>query len=46
MGGTVELDLIKGARKFVIRDAAHLPSLERPKEFNRVVVDFLLEGPS
>ena len=33
---------IKGARKVVIHDAAHLPSLEHPDEFNRVVLDFLL----
>jgi pimeloyl-ACP methyl ester carboxylesterase len=34
---------IKGARKAVIHDAAHLPNLEHPKEFNRIVLDFLLE---
>ena len=33
---------IRGARKHVIRDAAHLPSLEHPDEFNRVVLEFLL----
>lgn len=33
---------IKGARKAVIHDAAHLPSLERSDEFNRIVADFLL----
>ena len=33
---------IKGAHKVVIRDAAHLPSLEHPAEFNRIVLDFLL----
>jgi 3-oxoadipate enol-lactonase len=33
---------IKGARKAVIHDAAHLPSLEHPEEFNRLVLDFLL----
>ncbi len=40
---TVELRMasIKGARKAVIRDAAHLPNLEHPEEFNRIVVDFL-----
>jgi 3-oxoadipate enol-lactonase len=32
---------ISGARKVVIENAAHLPSLERPEEFNRVLVDFL-----
>lgn len=34
---------IKGARKAVIHDAAHLPNLEHPEEFNRIVLDFLLE---
>jgi len=33
---------IAGSRKVIIGDAAHLPSLERPDEFNRVVLDFLL----
>jgi pimeloyl-ACP methyl ester carboxylesterase len=33
---------VPGARKVVIKDAAHLPSLERPEEFNRLVLDFLL----
>ena len=32
---------VPGARKVVIEDAAHLPSLERPEEFNRVLLDFL-----
>jgi 3-oxoadipate enol-lactonase len=30
-------------RKIVIHDAAHLPNLEHPEEFNRLVLDFLLE---
>ena len=40
---TVELliDSIKGARKAVIHDAAHLPNLEHPEEFNRIVLEFL-----
>ena len=33
---------IPGARKIVIGDAAHLPNLEHPEEFNRAVLDFLL----
>ena len=37
-------DSIPGARKTVIRDAAHLPNLEHPNEFNRIVLDFLTEG--
>jgi pimeloyl-ACP methyl ester carboxylesterase len=32
---------IPGARKAVIQDAAHLPSMEKPEEFNRLVLDFL-----
>jgi pimeloyl-ACP methyl ester carboxylesterase len=34
---------VPGARKVIIKDAAHLPSLERPEEFNRVVLAFLLK---
>jgi pimeloyl-ACP methyl ester carboxylesterase len=37
------MDSIKGARKAVIHDAAHLPNLEHPAEFNRIVLDFLME---
>ena len=33
---------IPGACRAVIKDAAHLPSLERPDELNRIVLDFLL----
>jgi pimeloyl-ACP methyl ester carboxylesterase len=32
---------IKGARKVVIADAAHVPNMEKPTEFNRAVLDFL-----
>ena len=32
---------IRGARKVVIHDAAHLPNLEHPERFNRILVDFL-----
>lgn len=32
---------IPGARKVVIADAAHIPSLERPDEFDALVLDFL-----
>ena len=32
---------IAGSRKVILKDAAHLPSLERPEEFNRVLLDFL-----
>lgn len=33
---------IPGARLEVIPDAAHLPPMERPEIFNRIVLDFLL----
>ncbi len=32
---------IAGATRATIADAAHLPNLERPAEFNRIVLDFL-----
>ena len=32
---------IRGAKKVVIHDAAHLPNLEHPERFNRILVDFL-----
>lgn len=32
---------IPGARLEVVRGAAHLPSMERPEEFNRLALDFL-----
>jgi len=34
-------DTIPGARSVVISDTAHLPNMERPDEFNRIVLDFL-----
>lgn len=34
---------VASARRAVIHDAAHLPNLEHPDEFNRLVLDFLLE---
>jgi pimeloyl-ACP methyl ester carboxylesterase len=34
---------IPGARKAVIPDAAHHPNLEKPEEFNRIVLEFLAE---
>ena len=36
------IEKVRGARKVTIHDAAHLPNLEHPEEFNRVVLDFLL----
>jgi 3-oxoadipate enol-lactonase len=32
---------IPGAERATIADAAHLPSLDRPEEFDRIVLDFL-----
>jgi pimeloyl-ACP methyl ester carboxylesterase len=32
---------IPGARKELIHDAAHLPNLEHPEKFNRLLLDFL-----
>jgi 3-oxoadipate enol-lactonase len=32
---------IRGARKAAIHDAAHLPNLEHPDKFNRLLLDFL-----
>jgi pimeloyl-ACP methyl ester carboxylesterase len=37
------MEKVPHARKAVIHDAAHLPNLEHPDEFNRVVLEFLLE---
>ena len=35
------VDGIPTARKVTIPDAAHLPSMERPEEFNRIVHKFI-----
>lgn len=32
---------VPGARKAIIADTAHVPSIERPEEFNRLVLEFL-----
>lgn len=32
---------IHGARKIIIPDTAHLPNMEKPEHFNRVVLEFL-----
>jgi 3-oxoadipate enol-lactonase len=34
---------VKGARKVIIKGVAHMVNMERPAEFNRVVLDFLDE---
>lgn len=36
------MNSVPNVRKAVIHDAAHLPNLEHPEEFNRIVLDFLL----
>jgi pimeloyl-ACP methyl ester carboxylesterase len=40
-GGDLLAERIGAARKQVIKGAAHLPNLEKPEEFNRLVIDFL-----
>jgi 3-oxoadipate enol-lactonase len=37
---------ISGAKKVVMKDADHLPQMDNPDEFNRVVKDFLSTGLS
>ena len=37
------MEKLPHARKFAIHDAAHLPNMEHPEEFNREVLEFLLE---
>ncbi|MGH7764871.1 MAG: alpha/beta fold hydrolase [Candidatus Dormibacteraceae bacterium] len=37
------MDSLPNARKAVMHDAAHMPNLEHPEEFNRLVLDFLLD---
>lgn len=37
---------IAGARKVVIQGAAHLPSLEKPAEFNQALAEFLIGLPA
>jgi len=32
---------VPGARKAIIPDTAHVPNMERPEEFNRIVLEFL-----
>jgi pimeloyl-ACP methyl ester carboxylesterase len=38
------MEKVPHARRAVIHDAAHLPNLEHPDEFNRIVLEFLLEN--
>lgn len=32
---------IRGAKKVILSDCAHVPNMEKPAEFNRIVLDFL-----
>jgi pimeloyl-ACP methyl ester carboxylesterase len=32
---------IEGAKKIILPDCAHLPNMEKPAEFNRIILDFL-----
>lgn len=41
--GQALADHLPGARRFVFSGAAHLPSMEQPELFNRVVLEFLEE---
>lgn len=38
------MEKVPHARKAVIHDAAHLPNLEHPDDFNRLVLEFLTES--
>ena len=44
VGGAYEYErLIPGARKVIFEDTGHVPMIERPARFNRVVEEFLDE---
>ena len=32
---------IKGAKKVIVKEVAHLPNMEKPAEFNQIVIEFL-----
>lgn len=32
---------IRGAKKIILSDTAHVPNMEKPAEFNRIILDFL-----
>ena len=44
-GARVLTNGIRGARLAVMNGVAHVPNMERPVEFNRLVIDFLNERP-
>jgi len=35
------VDAIPNARKAIIQDAAHLPNMDQPAEFQRILTEFL-----
>lgn len=35
---------IRNAKKVILKDSAHIPNMEKPVEFNRIVLDFLREN--
>jgi len=37
---------IRNAKKVILEDSAHVPNMEKPAEFNRIVLDFLSESCS
>jgi pimeloyl-ACP methyl ester carboxylesterase len=39
-------DGIRKAKKILLPDSAHVPNMEKPAEFNRIVLDFLSESSS
>jgi pimeloyl-ACP methyl ester carboxylesterase len=36
---------LPNTRKVVMQGTAHVPNMERPEEFNRIVLDFLQDQP-
>jgi pimeloyl-ACP methyl ester carboxylesterase len=36
---------IRGAKKIILPDSAHVPNMEKSTEFNRIVLDFLSTRP-
>ena len=34
---------IAGSKQAIIHDAAHMVNMEKPEEFNRIVLDFLTQ---
>ena len=38
--------LIPGARSLVLSDTGHVPMVERPRTFNRALLEFLADAPA